>query len=50
MDYILEVVFTPSNPVSNNYFSYFLANDKNPNLLTYFLVLGSIEYCIISIY
>ena len=36
--------------VSNNSFLYFLANDKNSYPLTYFLVLGSIEYCVISIY
>ena len=29
---------------------FFLANDKNPYPLTYFPVLGSIEYCSISIY
>ena len=46
----LEAVFKESNPVSNNYFLYFLANDKNPYPLTYFLVLGSIEYRRISIY
>ena len=40
-----EAAFTASNPVSNNCFLYFLANDKNSYPLTYFLVLGSIEYC-----
>ena len=39
-----------SNPLFNNCFLYFLANDKNPYPLTYFLVAGSIEYCVISIY
>ena len=36
--------FKESSPVSNNCFLYLLANDKNPNPLTYFLVLCSIEY------
>ena len=39
-----------SNPLSHNCFLYFLTNDKNPDLLTYFLVLGSIEYRVTSIY
>ena len=43
----LEAVFGASSPVSNNCYSYFLANDKNPYPLTYFIVLGSIEYCCI---
>ena len=46
----LELIFRASSPVSNNCFLYFLANDKNQHLLTYFLVLGFIEYHIISIY
>ena len=37
----LEVVFKESSPVFSNYF---LANDKNPYLLTYFLVLASVAY------
>ena len=46
----LEAVFTASSPVSNNCFLYFLANDKSTNPLTYFLVLGSIEYhCITNL-
>ena len=40
--------------VSNNYFLYlsekFVANDKSPYPSTYFLLLGSIEYRVISIY
>ena len=44
MDYFLEAVFEESSPVSNNCFLYFLANDSNLDPLTYFLVLGSIEY------
>ena len=44
MDYVLGAVFRASSPVSNNRFLYFLANDKNTYPLTYFLVLGSIEY------
>ena len=39
----LEAVFKESGPVFNNYFVCFLANDKNPYPLTYFL--GSTEYC-----
>ena len=39
----LESVFRTSSPVSNNCFLYFLTNDINPYLLTYFLVLGFIE-------
>ena len=46
----LETAFKESGPVFNNYFLYFLPNDKNPYPLTYFLVLGSIEYRMISIY
>ena len=54
----LEAVFRASSPVlvavSNNCFQYlserFLANDKNPYPLTYFLLLGSIEKNVISIY
>ena len=46
----LEAVFEESSLVFNNCFLYFLANDKHPYLLTYFLVLDSIECCIISIY
>ena len=50
----LEAVFKESGPVSNNWFlcllDKFLANDKSPYPLVYFLVLGSIEYCVISIY
>ena len=46
MDYCFEA----SSPVPNNYFSYFLAKDKNPYPLTYFLVVGSIEYRRVSIY
>ena len=37
------------SPLSNNCFLHFLANDKNPYRLTYFLVLGSIEYCQINV-
>ena len=44
----LEAVFKAYSPVSNNYFLYFLSNDGNPYPLTYFLVLGSIEYCRIA--
>ena len=44
----MEVVFNASSPASNNFFLYllekFLANDKNSYLLTYFIVLGFIEY------
>ena len=40
----LEAVFTTIKPISNNYFLRFLANDKNPYLLIYFFVLGSMEY------
>ena len=40
----LEVVFKESSPISNNCFLYFLANNKNPYPLTYFLFLGSVEY------
>ena len=40
----LEIVFRASIPVSNNCILHFLANDKNPYSLTYFPVLGSIEY------
>ena len=50
MDYFLEAVFKESSPVSNTWFLHFLANDKNPYSLKYFLVLGSIEYHIISIH
>ena len=49
IDHFLEAVFTASSPVSNNCFLYYLANDKIPYLLTYFLVLGWIEYWVISI-
>ena len=49
----LEAVLKESGPVFNNCFLYlfdkFLPNDKNPHLLTYFLVLGSIEQHVISI-
>ena len=45
-----EAIFGATSPVSSNCFLYFLANDKNPYPLTYFLVFGSIEYHIISIY
>ena len=45
MDYFYLEGFSP---VSNNFFSYSLENDKNPYPLTYFLV--SIEYRVISIY
>ena len=51
MDFFLEAVVTASRPVSNNWFLYFLANDKNPYPLTYFFVLGSISshfYLLIS--
>ena len=45
MDYsFLEAVFAASSLVSNNCFSYFLANGKNSYPLTCVLVLGSIEY------
>ena len=43
-------VFTASSLESNNWFLYFVASDHNPCPLTYFLVLGSIEYHVISIY
>ena len=50
MNYFLEALI----PVANNCFLYllekFLANDKNPYPLTYFLVLGAIAYRVISIY
>ena len=42
--------FEASSPVFNNCFLYFLANDKKSYPLTYFLVLGSMEYRRISIY
>ena len=49
-----EAVFKESSPVSYNCFLYlldtFLVNDKNSYRLTYFLVVGSTEYCVISIY
>ena len=45
----LEAVFKVSSPVSNNCL-YFLTNDKNRYPSTHFLVLGSIEHHIISIY
>ena len=38
----LEAVFKVSNPISNNCFLYYLANDKNSYHLTYFPVLSSI--------
>ena len=41
---LFETAFKDSSPVSNYYFLYFLANDKNPRPLTYYLDLGSIEY------
>ena len=45
-----EAVFTASSPISNNCFLYFLANEKNPYLFAYFIVLGSIEYrCITKV-
>ena len=48
----MEAVFKESSPVSSNYFLYllerFLASDKNTYSLTYFPVLGSIEYCCIA--
>ena len=44
----LEAVFKESSPVSSNCFLYFLENDKNLYPLTYFLVLGSTEYCCIA--
>ena len=53
----LDVVTAPailfpkiSRALSNNCFLYFVVNDKNPYPLTYFLVLGSIEYHVNSIY
>ena len=39
-----EAVFKESSPVSNNCSLHFLANDKNPHPLIYFLVPGSTEY------
>ena len=39
-----------SSTISISCFLYFLANDKNPYSLTYFLVLGSTEYRQISVY
>ena len=60
MDYFSESKFLEhlEHPVlaaiSNNCFPFLLdryfENDKNPYPLTYFLVLGSIEYRVISIY
>ena len=60
MDYFSESKFLENleHPVLaaifNNFFPYlldrFLGNDKNPYPLTYFLVPGSIEYRVISIY
>ena len=50
MDYFFEAVFKESSPVSNNFFLYFLKNDKSPYPLKYFIVLGSIEYHVISVY
>ena len=48
-----KTVFKASSLLFNNWFLYlldkFLENDENPYHLTYFLVLGSIEYCVISI-
>ena len=57
MDYLLKAVFAGYKLVlvaaTVNVFPYlldkFLANDKNQCPLTYFLVLGSVEY-LISIY
>ena len=50
----LETVFRVSSLVSNSCFLYllekFLANDKNPCPLTYFLVLVFTAYHVISIY
>ena len=46
----LEEFFKESSPISNNCFSYFLVNDENPSLLTYFPVFGSIKHHAISIY
>ena len=40
----LEAVTRASIPASSNCFLYFLVIDKNPYILTYFLVLGSLEY------
>ena len=45
----LEEVFGASSAVSNNFFLYFLANDRDPYPLAYFLVLGSVEYYHISV-
>ena len=55
---ILEAAFAASSPtfarVSNIFFfcicQRFLANDKNPYPLTYFIVLGFIEERVISVY
>ena len=44
MNYFFRSSFKECSLVSINYFLYFLVNDKNPYPLTYFLVLGSIEY------
>ena len=46
----LEAVFKESVTVCSNCFLYFIANDKNPYLLTCFFLLGSTEYHVISIY
>ena len=48
MNYFFRSSFKECSLVSINYFLYFLVNDKNPYPLTYFLVLGSIEYCRIA--
>ena len=50
MDKFFEAVFKESSPVFNDCFLYlldkFIANDKTSYPLTYFLFLGSIEYCL----
>ena len=40
----MNYFFGSISPVLKNSFLYFSRNDKNPLPLTYFLVLGSIEY------
>ena len=44
----LQAVFKESSPAFNNCYLYFLTNDKNLYPLTYFIVLGSIEYGVFS--
>ena len=46
MDYFFEA----SGPLSNIFYIPFLANDKNPYPLIPFLVLGFVQYLLVSIY